>query len=66
MRIGNINAAIASKQSAIRKVQEQIDKGVFSDASIAVLRKLKAAHEASLAKLLADAPEKVTAKGEAE
>ena len=66
MRIGNINAAIASKQAAVSKVQEQIDSGKFGEASLAVLRNLKAAHEAALAKLLAAAPEKVTAKGEAE
>ena len=66
MRIGNINAAIASKQAAVSKVQEQIDSGKFGAPSLAVLRNLKAAHEAALAKLLESAPEKVTAKGEAE
>lgn len=59
--------AIYNKQREVQMVEEQLEKAAdLSAPSIKVLQNLKAAHEAALAKLLEAAPEKITAKGEAE
>lgn len=57
---------IATRQRLLDSTNAQLQMAGWTASGIAVLQKLKAAHEAALAKLLAAAPEKVTAKGEAE